>query len=609
VKPGGFPEAAAATAVCRRRAGVITALLQTSFVLGALTAGIDHSTRGAVPEISRSAVSEQHPTFSKEIAPIIFEHCAVCHHPGQAAPFSLLTYGDVRKHAPQIVTATQRRYMPPWPPEQGYAEFVGARRLSDEDIRTIGRWAEQGAAEGDPSDLPPAPNWPDGWLLGRPDLVVTLPEPYQLSPEGKDVYRNFVLRLPVTAPRFVRGVELRPGNLKAVHHAFIKVDRTPQSRRLDGQEGQPGFSGMNTPAEMPGGQFLTWQPGKLPSLSPPGLAWRLEPGTDLVLQMHLRPTGKPEKVQPSVALYFTDQEPTNTCFKMALTSLAIDIPSGQSDYVVEDSFRLPVEVRALAVLPHAHYLARTMEAWAILPDGRKQWLLYIKDWDFNWQGDYRYADPVRLPKDSMLYMRFVYDNSTNNVRNPNQPPRRVTYGPQSSDEMAELWLQLLPDSTNQLPVLANAYQAKMMRTFMDRDESLLRRDPRDAKAHTELAQILLGLGRNREAAEHLHTACELTPQDDEPHYALGLLLRQENRLAEARVEFEAALRLNPRNYKAHGNLGLIAATEGDLASAEVHLRAALRINPDDDVARGTLNEIHRARAASPKSPQAPSRTQ
>jgi hypothetical protein len=530
-------------------------------------------------------------TFYADIAPLVYTQCAVCHHAGGAAPFSLLTFEEVRKHGVQIEQVTRTGYMPPWPPAHGYGDFENERRLTARQVGVIQQWFREGMAEGDTRQRPPVPAWPEGWLLGKPDQVVTIPQAYQLAADGKDVYRNFVIRAPVSQRRYVRGIEFHPGNLNVAHHAFIKVDHTSQSRQMDGRDHQPGFPGMNTSAEMPDGQFLTWQPGKLPEFSPAGLAWTLRPGDDIVVQMHLRPSGKVETVQPSLALYFTDQPPAARCFKIVLTSLTVDVPAGERAYAVNDSFELPVDVDAVAVLPHAHYLAKRMEGWAMLPGGEKQWMLLIRDWDFNWQGDYRYARPVFLPKGTTLFMRFTYDNSTNNVRNPNQPPKRVTYGPQSSDEMAELWFQLLPRRGSDLATLASAYQAKMMRTFVAREEYLLSLNPADAKAHLNLGSLLLGQNRAQEAQPHLRKACELNPSDDQAHYWLGLFFRRQDRLAEARSEFETALLLNPRNYKAHGNLGLVAAAQGDRATAESHLREALRINPEDTLARQSLEEL------------------
>jgi hypothetical protein len=364
------------------------------------------------------------PTFNKDIAPLIFNHCALCHRPGQAAPFSLLTYEDARRRANQIVEVTQRRYMPPWLPEPGHGQFAGERRLTAEQIDLLQQWAAVGAPEGDPSDLPPLPQWKDGWQLGVPDLVVKLPQPYHLRAAGRDVYRNFVIPIPSNAARYVEAVEFNPGNTRVVHHAFLQFDRTRQSRRLDERDAEPGFDGLHPPrgVETAAGHFLSWQPGKQAARNPMGLAWTLEKNADLVLQVHLQPSGKIEEVQPSVAFYFTDHPPTNRAFKVGLRFFDIDIPAGQSDYVLEQSYVLPVAVRLLALLPHAHYLAREMRVSAAFPDGNSQSLCWIRHWDINWQGDYRCREPVFLPKGTKLTMRYTYDNSTNNIRNPNHPP-------------------------------------------------------------------------------------------------------------------------------------------------------------------------------------------
>jgi len=239
-------------------------------------------------------------TFTKDVAPIIFRNCATCHRPNQSAPFGLLSYQEARKHARQIADVIARRYMPPWPPEPGYGDFADARRLTLKQIGIIDQWVAEGAVEGKPSDLPAAPTWSEDWQLGKPDLVVEMPQPYTLAAEGRDVYRNFVFPIAVSSTRYVKGVEFRPGNAKVVHHAFINIDETRQSRRLAEKQAPPGFDGMELPdsAIMPGGQLLGWQPGKVPSVVSEGLSWTLKPNTDLVLQMHLHPSGREEMVKP-----------------------------------------------------------------------------------------------------------------------------------------------------------------------------------------------------------------------------------------------------------------------------------------------------------------------
>jgi hypothetical protein len=335
-------------------------------------------------------------TFSKDVAPIVYSRCSGCHRPGEGAPFSLLTFEQVRKHARQIAEVTARHFMPPWPPEPGFGDFVDERRLTTDELGILQQWVAEGAAEGNPSDLPAQPHWVEGWQLGEPDLVVTMPEPYPLAAEGKDVYRNFVFPVPLTSTRFVKAVQLKAGNAKVVHHAFIDVDETRQSRRLAEKESPPGFGGMELPdsALMPAGQYLGWQPGKSVYRVPEGLAWILRTNTDLVLQMHMHPSGKPELVQPAVGFYFTDLAPTNLPFRLRLLYYELDIPPGADHYTADQSYTLPVDVSLLRVNPHAHYLGKELEGYAQLPSGERKWLIRIKDWDFNWQGDYQYAQPI-----------------------------------------------------------------------------------------------------------------------------------------------------------------------------------------------------------------------
>jgi hypothetical protein len=313
----------------------------------------------------------------------------------------------------------------------------------------IQQWVADGAPEGDTADLPAVPLWTDGWQLGPPDLVVTMPETYTLPADGKDIYRNFVIPVASSKDRHVRALEFR-ADTKAIHHAFLRLDRSYQCRKMDAQDKEPGFGGMETPigAEDMGGHFMSWQPGRGPTRIPEGLAFTLPAGADLVLQFHMQPTGKPEPIRPSIGFYFTDQAATNKPMKLSLSSFAIDIPANSSNFAIEDSYLLPVDVDLLAVLPHTHYLGKRLEGYAILPDGARQDLLLIKDWDFNWQSDYRFVHPVALPKGTRLAMRYIFDNTTNNVRNPNHPPIRVKYGLQSTDEMGELWFQVLTRNKN-----------------------------------------------------------------------------------------------------------------------------------------------------------------
>ena len=504
-----------------------------------------------------------------------------------------MSYEDARKHARQIAEVTHRRYMPPWLPETGLREFEGERKLTDRQIETLQAWAAQGAPEGNAEDLPPAPKWTEGWQLGQPDLVLTMPEPYELSAEGKDVYRNFVIPVPIKMRRYVRGIEFNPGNHKIVHHAFISLDPGRVSRANDARDTAPGFPGIHTPSGVrpPDGFFLSWQPGKRPSFYREGFGWPLEPDTDLVVQVHMQPSGKPEQFQASVGLYFSEQPPTRQPYKIWLSSYDIDIPADETNYVIRDSYKLSADADVLSILPHAHFLAREMKGYATLPDGTRRWLFRIKSWDFNWQGDYRFATPVFLPKDSTISMEFSYDNSTNNVRNPNSPPKRVRYGPQSSDEMAELWLQLLPRTPEGRGLIERDYQKRVYEDSLAYNRYLLAKDPADAQAHRTLGKSLYVGGKIEEALQHLREALRLDPNNDETHYIMGLLWRGQSRPKEAEIAFKKAIAINPNNAKAHGNLALVLLQQNRLDEGEEHFLEAARLNPRDALALDMLGMI------------------
>jgi hypothetical protein len=540
-----------------------------------------------------SAALSGPPTFTRDVAPILFEQCATCHRTGQGAPFSLLTYMEARKHAHDIVRVTEDRYMPPWLPVSGYGTFRNDRRLSASQIASLAAWYRAGMPEGDAKDLPKMPVFPQGWHLGTPDLVVKVPQAFLLTAGGKDVYRNLVFPIPLSASRFVKAVEFNPDNPRVVHHAFINIDETRQSRRLAERQDPPGFDGMDIPppAYMPAGQFLGWQPGRVPEFVSTGLSWPLRTNTDLVLQLHLHPSGKPETIQPAVAFYFTDEAPTNTAFRIALKAFCLDIPPGQSNYFTEESYCLPVPARILRVETHAHYLAKEMQGWAILPGGEKKWLIWIKDWDFNWQGGYDYAEPLDLPEGTEIFMHFVYDNSANNPRNPNQTPKRVRFGLQTTDEMGELWLQALTSTPSQLSILSQDYLRYLAKKTTEFDEFRLRLDPDNVAAHLRLGHNLWVGGKSSGAFAHIQKALQLDPQNAQAHHEMALLYLAGDRLPEAEKELVSATRLDPYDSEGFGNLGFICAKTGRFREARQALEQALRINPDDTMAAGLLRQL------------------
>ena len=520
-------------------------------------------------------------TFNQDIAPIVFENCAACHRPGESAPFSLLSYQDVRKRAQQIAVVTGSRFMPPWLPEEGYGEFLGQRRLTPDQIATLRKWVEDGALEGDPDDLPPLPQFTEGWQLGEPDLVIEMAEPYTLPAGGRDVFRSFVIPIPLPTRKYVRAVEFRGGNPQIVHHTVMQIDERRSTRYLDDQDPEPGYDGMYAgEARSPDGQFLAWTPGKVPIASPEGMAWLLEKGSDLVLKVHFLPSGKSEVVRCAVGFYFTEKAPTRVPLALRLGSNTIDIPAGKKDYVIKDTYELPVDVEVLGVYPHAHYLARDMKGYATLPDGTTRWLIRIKEWDFNWQDEYRFAKPVFLPRGTRLEMEYTYDNSSDNVFNPYHPPRRVVYGMRSSDDMGDLWLQVVPTDSADLAILKRDFAIKDHQARLDGYKHRIRTTPGDAQPHYDLGNMLSARGKREEAIRHYRRAVGIKPDFALAHNNLGSVLLVQGKTDEAMRLFRQALRVDPDLALAHNNLGAALLMQGDSEEAIRHFRSALRAWPD-----------------------------
>jgi len=538
------------------------------------------------------AVYPQSLTFNKDIAPIVFARCAPCHRPGEIAPFSLLTYADVKQRATLIADVTARRVMPPWKPLPGGEPFLDSRALPQAELDKIQQWVKQGAVEGDARDLPPLPQWGSGWQLGTPDLVVTMDRPFTLSASGADVFRTFVVPIPTTTPRFVRAIEFRPGNARAVHHANIGIDRTRSSARLDQQDAEPGYEGGMVPdAAYPPGYMLGWTPGQRPRPSPEGMPWRLERGSDLVVQLHMQPTGKPETVQVSAALYFTSFPPVRMPVGLRLGSETIDIAPGDPQYVVTDSYVVPVDADLLAIQPHAHNLARQMTAVASLPDGTTHTLITIDDWDFRWQDVYRYAQPVRLPKGSTVRMRFVYDNSAANPRNPHQPPARVVWGQNTTDEMGDLWLQLVARSNDDGAALSADVERKRAREDLAAYTKLLKQDPDNPLRHDAVGLLHLQGGRGPEAVSEFRASLALNPDSAPTAYNLGLALSMARQYEQAAAAFRDAIRLAPDYAEAHNNLGAMLHAFGQLDEAAVQYRLAATLRPDNAEAENNLGRV------------------
>ena len=402
----------------------------------------------------RKPGQESSVTFNKQIAPILFEHCAGCHRPGQSAPFSLLEYAQVKKRADQIVKATQSRSMPPWLPEIGHARFANERRLTPENLDLIRRWAEQGGPEGSPQDRPPLPDLKEAWQLGQPDLVLNLPKPHRLHRESKEAFQSFVIPSPVTITRYVRAVEIQPSNPTIVRQVSLQIASSATARDSDSPSAGLVISASAIDrAEFPDGHIVNWSPGNVPFKGIPGMGWRLDSGTDLVLRLHLRPSGKEEEVQVSIGLYFLAEPPTLRPHLLKLGRGSIEIRASQKDQATEQSYELPVEVDALSIYPQANHLCKEMTVKARLPDGREKWLLEIKSWDLDWQEEYRYAQPINLPKGSAITLRSTYGNPASMNKGSNRARQQVGYAALPTNEAAGLLIQVLPANPDELETL------------------------------------------------------------------------------------------------------------------------------------------------------------
>ncbi len=574
-------------------------------------------------------VAQQPLTFNRHIAPIIFARCAPCHRPGEAGPFSLLSYADVAKRADQIVEVTANRYMPPWLPAEGDHALRGRRRLSPEELESIAAWVRAGAPEGDPKDLSPQPKWTDGWQLGEPDLVLPMRASYELRAAGADVIRNFIIPVRIPERRYVRAFEFRPGNARVVHHADIRVDVAQGSRELDALDEEPGFDGVfGGDFPVPGGVFLGWTPGRVPFPGDPRIAWPLENGMDLVLQLHLQPTGKQETIRSSVGIYYADEPPTQIPFAMSIGCKFFDIAPGDKNYTVTRSYQLPVDALLVSIYPHAHYLAKRVRGAAKLPDGTETTLIDIREWDFNWQDQYWYEEPIRLPKGTTVTMHFVYDNSADNVRNPHHPPQRVVYGPNSTNEMGELMLQLVLNRAEDLAAITTDLERYQTEQAVADLQKSLRRDPENpdafhvlglwyvamgefekatelfeneiryrakdakmAKAHHLLAFAYEKRGMAEHAARSLRHALAIEPGLTRSRVALGNLLVHQGKPAEALPHYQRALERDPERVDLLTKVAELSAQLGQLAQTAAACEKILQLQPDNVRAHFNLGNV------------------
>jgi hypothetical protein len=350
-----------------------------------------------------------------------------------------------------IALQTSQRKMPPWHVDSSCAAYEDDPSLTEQEIDTLARWVATGAPQGDPRDLPEPRTFPDGWELGPPDQVLTMPEPMTPDFKNGDVYRCFVLPTGLSEDRFVSAVEVTPGSRRMVHHVILFVDTSGAARRLDEAEAGPGytcFGGPGFDVSVTAASLGGWVPGNRPRPLPDGVGMPLPRGSNVVMQVHYSErSGVQEADVSSVGLYFAKGAVRKRLLFAPVINQAFTIPAGAADHEVTASIPfLPFGVHVVNVTPHMHLLGRRMSVTATLPDGRQVCLVNVPDWDFHWQGTYTYKTPVALPFGTRIDLSARYDNSAGNPENPNSPPRDVRWGESTTDEMCIAFLGVTLDA-------------------------------------------------------------------------------------------------------------------------------------------------------------------
>ncbi|MEQ9411284.1 MAG: redoxin family protein [Fuerstiella sp.] len=379
--------------------------------------------------------------YTRDIAPILLTHCARCHRPGEAAPFSLLSYSDTVRHAKQIRAVVEQRLMPPWKPVADFGRFKNNHRLTDAQIAKISAWVASGSPEGRSEYLPDLPEFADGWQLGPPDVELFMPEPFEVPADGPDIYQHFIIPTGLTSNQLIRAFEFRPGAPEVVHHAFAYFDTTGQGRELDAADPAPGYGRVGSPGFAVSGSLGGWGPGGLPRELPPDIGRPLPANADLVVQVHYHPTGRSVKDRSRIGLYFADPTAQRFATEILVADVNLHIPANAKSHHHHAEWVLPVNTWLLDATPHMHTLGKKIQAIAYRPDGTSEPLIRIDDWDFYWQDSYTFEQPVSLPAGTRIELDCWFDNSEDNPLNPHDPPQAVYWGDFSDDEMAICYFQ------------------------------------------------------------------------------------------------------------------------------------------------------------------------
>lgn len=405
---------------------------------------------------TRAAAPAEPATFSNQVVRIFQQNCQTCHHPGDIAPFSLMTYEDAAPWAQSIRTQTQSRAMPPWKPVDGCGDFANRRGLSDADIATLAEWADAGAPEGNPVDLPDSLVFDNGWKLGVPDIELqTVPNGYRVPASATaDIYRCFTIPTNFDSDRFITAVEVSPSNRKIVHHVILFIDATGISVSLDQQDPGPGYTSFGGPGFATVGTLGGWAPGAPPQVLRDGTGYLVPKGARIVAQVHYKPNGQDEVDTTSIALKFARSPVYQDVIILPVINQNFTIPANARDFPVTASFTFPphVNIKLEYISPHMHLLGREMQLTAQnLVTGERQCLIFIDNWDFHWQGSYKYRQPLAIPGATKVELTARYDNSELNHNQPTIPPVDVSWGEKTTDEMCIGFLGLTIDAEHREP--------------------------------------------------------------------------------------------------------------------------------------------------------------
>ena len=413
------------------------------------------SLSGAQAPAPATAPSVNVPTYSKDVAPIVQKNCQVCHRPGEAGPFSLLTYEDVRRHATKIADALVEGKMPPWFADPHYGKFSNAMGLSASEIDTIVKWADGGTPQGDPRDLPKPAEWVEGWGIGKPDMVFELPMPFEVPARGVVDYQHVIVPTHFTEDRWIQAAEVRPTERDVVHHLIAFV-REPKSKWFRGQPAGVFFAApkVSTDEEteagaLPSDFLVGYAPGQPAEILEPGQAKLIKAGSDIVFQMHYTPHGHARTDRTRLGIVFAKQPPKERVLTLSAVNDTFRIPPGDPNYRVDASFELGTDAKLASLHPHMHGRGKDFEYRVVYPSGKTDILLRVPRFDWHWQNWYNLEQPIALPKGTRIDCTAHFDNSPNNPENAD-PTKEVTWGDQSWDEMMIGFFNLAFDAS--LPV-------------------------------------------------------------------------------------------------------------------------------------------------------------